>query len=92
MATLRSEFLCVHPATALWWQQREQCERCAHAHTVSGRDAETVMWCRAAPRPQKDWRVARLHEANGRQWMFCIDARGVNMPCGPAARLYQEAT
>lgn len=37
MALIDTTFLKVHPRTALWWQQREQCERCAYVKpTASG--------------------------------------------------------
>lgn len=38
-------FQIPHPATELWWQQREQCQRCEHCMTHEGRGGEGVMHC-----------------------------------------------
>ena len=83
MATLRSDFLSPHPATLAWWEQREQCERCAHLRTsIEGhKDQTVVMRCR------------RAHNPAGRQWLsYCIDARLEGRACGPEAKLFKEAT
>jgi hypothetical protein len=80
MATLLSEFLRVHPATALWWQQREQCERCQHCTLREGYEGEGVMRCK----------MLRQGGAGGAG--YCIDARDEEGPCGPNARLFQEQT
>ena len=55
MATLLSEtFLTVHPATALWFAQREQCQRCAHvSRRLEGTDRESseVLRCQVVRTP-----------------------------------------
>jgi hypothetical protein len=38
-----------HPATLLWWAQREQCYCCAHLRLREGDRSEGIMTCRAAP-------------------------------------------
>lgn len=38
-------FQRIHPATELWWQQREQCFRCEHFQLYEGRSGEGVMYC-----------------------------------------------
>jgi hypothetical protein len=81
-ATLSETFLTVHPATALWWQQREQCLRCANSVAGAGHEGEGVLRCtavRIAPRRSRPTLGA-----------YCIDARAG--ACGPEATLFQEAT
>ena len=83
MATLRSEFLTVHPATALWWDKREQCERCAHVDVkIEGhKDRTQVLRCKVTP------------VSVGRQpWAYCIDARMEGRECGLEAKLFKEKT
>ena len=82
MATLRSEFLTVHPATELWFAQREQCLRCAHVERrVRGQKEQgQELRCRASYAP-----------AGRREWAYCIDARSTG-ECGPNATLYKEVT
>lgn len=64
----------VHPATRLWWAQREQCEACAHCMLYEGRGGEGVMLCSAT--------------FVGAEIAYCIDARSDDKPCGPDARLF----
>jgi hypothetical protein len=79
MATLRSEFLTTHPATALWWQQRAQCERCAHVRVKM----------EAFERAMPVMRCAVVRTPAGRQELaYCIDARAG--ACGPDAQLFKE--
>ena len=76
-------FLTPHPATALWWQQREQCARCAHVlnQLENFPRAMPVMRCKVTPVS-----VGRQPHA------YCIDARAEGSACGPDAKLFQEAT
>ena len=81
--------LSVHPATLLWWEQRETCRRCAH-HT---RDTKT----RGATRPRSPneptgerCRAAYAPVGEWRDYMYCIDARMDSGPCGPEAKLFEE--
>lgn len=77
---LRSEFLSPHPATALWWEQRPTCERCAHVRVkIEGhKDRTQVLRCNVVRNPV------------GRQFQsYCIDARAG--ACGPEAKLFKEA-
>lgn len=70
-----------HPATLLWWEQRDTCRRCAH-HEVGtlirphgdGLGGER---CRAAPA-----------ERGRREFLYCIDARLEGGPCGLDAKLF----
>jgi hypothetical protein len=82
MATLRSEFLSVHPATALWWEQREQCQRCAHVdkRLEGHKELTEVLRCTRTRTP-----------AGRKEWAYCIDARATG-ECGPEATLFQEVT
>jgi len=84
MATLLSEqFLRVHPATKLWWEQREQCERCAHCVLYEGDEGEGIMRCKAVRVPRTVTRPIL--------GAYCIDARAQDGLCGPEARLYKPA-
>jgi hypothetical protein len=38
-------FQTLHPATELWWTQRDTCSRCEHCHEYEGRGGEGVMRC-----------------------------------------------
>lgn len=84
MAILLSDrFLTIHPATELWWQQREQCQRCAHvSRRLEGTDRESseVLRCQVVRTP-----LGRRESA------YCIDARATG-ECGPEATLFQEVT
>jgi len=84
MATLLSDrFLTIHPATALWFTQREQCQRCAHvSRRLEGTDRESseVLRCQVVRTP-----LGRRESA------YCIDARATG-ECGPEAKLFKEKT
>ncbi len=83
-ATLSETFLRVHPATALWWQQREQCMRCSHVcRRLEGSRSESseVLRCKVVRTP-----------AGRREWAYCIDAREKGRECGPDGKLFQEVT
>jgi hypothetical protein len=73
-------FLTVHPRTALWWQQREQCATCR--------------WQREKPQNHEKRNGGGLacDAAPGKGWygaFSCISARDEGSPCGPDARLWQ---
>ena len=79
-----TRFLTIHPATTLWHQQRDQCERCAHFALREGDEGESIMRCKAvrvAPRRSRPTLGA-----------YCIDARSEGAACGPDAILYKEIT
>jgi len=81
MATLLSEtFLRVHPATELWWQQREQCMRCGNALLTRPYEGETILRC------------TMLRQSGAHGSGYCIDARLPDGPCGPEAKLFKEIT
>ena len=83
MATLLSDrFLTIHPATALWFTQREQCQRCAHvSRRLEGhKEQSEVLRCQVVRTP-----LGRRESA------YCIDARSTG-ECGPEAKLFQEKT
>jgi hypothetical protein len=80
MATLRSEFLRVHPATLAWWQQREQCQRCGNALLTRPYEGETILRC------------TMLRQGGAHGSGYCIDARLPDGPCGPEAKLFKEIT
>jgi len=71
---MKDDYLKLHPATALWWAQRDRCRACAHHFRSDDSRSER---CRAAP------------AATGyREFRYCIDARGYAMPCGPDAKQF----
>lgn len=65
-------YLTLHPATALWWTQRGQCEGCIHM-------------CRTTPEAMT-CTVTRAASRSG--YAPCIDARAEGAPCGPEAKLW----
>lgn len=80
---LDTQFLTVHPRTALWWEQRKQCESCEHCvriptkPTAGGRISTYPYRCGATP-------------AGGPTGLaYCIEARDEGGNCGPNANLYQ---
>ena len=82
MKTLLSdEFLKPHPATALWWQQREQCMRCANVdRRLEGhKQVSEVLRCKLSRTP-----------AGRKEWAYCVDARSEGRECGPGAKLFKE--
>lgn len=71
------DYQTVHPATKLWWAQRETCQRCQHLQDL--RPDGGGMRCQAIAHVVPTWPVP-----------FCIDARGPGRSCGPDARLFKE--
>jgi hypothetical protein len=73
--------MTVHPATELWWAQRDKCRSCTHHFTFTLRrrygDEVGGERCRACPA-----------ERGKRAFLYCIDARLADSPCGPAAKLF----
>lgn len=76
MARLLDEtFLKVHPATALWWQQRDLCRRCAnYRETPSESRTKMSVTQRCALRPN--------HRGG------CVEMRAMGAPCGPRGALF----
>ena len=78
---LDPQFRTLHPATALWWEQRKQCEGCKHldAQPDPGLQSsdQIVMRCKLTPTRETE------------VFAYCIDARLPGAPCGPGARLYE---
>jgi hypothetical protein len=72
----------VHPRTALWWQQRETCLKCANVQlkTVGTGDNECrVMHCKKAfTRTMNNGRVDNRS---------CLAMRDEGAACGPDAKL-----
>lgn len=80
MPTIDERFLSVHPRTALWWEQREVCQRCKHVRqTEQTPKAGGEMFCA----------VVAGGGGNGRH--PCITARDENQACGPTAWLFEPA-
>lgn len=83
---LDTRFLTVHPRTALWFKQREQCKTCKHVsiELIERRrdcgEQSTTMRCTASPR--------YVHSS---QHPYCIDAREPGKSCGPDAVLFTPA-
>ena len=77
-----TRFLTVHPATAVWWQQRDKCESCVHFNLQEGREGESIMRCRAA--------LVFRHPLRPERGVYCIDVRDEDGPCGPDARMYER--
>jgi hypothetical protein len=78
-------YLAVHPATQVWWSQREKCRSCAFLVTVPSDSDDPAMRCKVAPPNRR--------KNNGRPYgyLFCIDARLETESCGPLAALWKEA-
>lgn len=71
-----------HPATLLWWEQREQCRSCAHYR--HDEKLHTGERCAQAP-------LAHPYRSPARsQLQYCIDARLPEGPCGPDAKLFEK--
>ena len=85
---LDTRFLTVHPATALWWKQREQCESCKHLRLKRGEGNEGVMRCAVARHPDPQVRLM-LSARTADLRPYCIDARGEKGSCGPDAALWE---
>lgn len=73
----------VHPATAAWWSQRKTCAKCMHCKTTTGRAGEKVMRCLAS-NAQKGREGKKITLGP-----YCIDARGIDQPCGTHALLFK---
>jgi hypothetical protein len=69
------DFLTLHPATALWWTQRPQCEACANVHKLV--DQTVVLRCRKV-----------RSKSGSHPFAYCIDARLEGSRCGPDATLF----
>lgn len=84
MGSINDRFLSVHPATLLWWEQREQCRTCSHMiyNPLSMPVKEMRCYaapCKLAPSPPRGRHVQA----------YCIDARLPGGCCGPEATLYE---
>ena len=81
-------FQHLHPATELWFSQRQTCERCAHLLP----DDLRVMRC-SAVEWQRGTNPVTLTKATRAtvDFAYCIDARLAGNPCGPVAKLYKQA-
>jgi len=89
--TLDTRFLTVHPVTAKWWQQREQCKQCKHyiLEDATKRRGEYAARCDASRLP--------VPGQGNRATEYCIDARapaeerqdGKPGLCGPDAVLFE---
>lgn len=77
---LDQRFLRIHPRTALWFEQRETCERCANCIVMpplAGRNSGNGGMRCALNKPEP----------------YCIDMREVgDSTCGPEARFFKEKT
>lgn len=84
-----TRFLTVHPATQVWWQQRERCESCKHLRLRQGEGNEGVMRCAVAKHPDPQVRLMLSARAGADLRPYCIDARGEKGSCGPDAALWE---
>lgn len=81
MPLIDTRFLTVHPRTALWWEQREQCRLCKNKIDVPSKPKDGNggtghgMRCLKARFP---------HDAS------CISSREPGTPCGPDAKLFER--
>jgi hypothetical protein len=82
---IRDEFLNAHPATLLWWEQREKCRACNHMLLNGASLPVQEMRCYAI-----DTR-APVARPRGRPAThpYCIDARLPDGLCGPEARCFE---
>jgi hypothetical protein len=74
-------FLETHPATLLWWEQREKCRACAFHYRGIIEKGPGGERCKAVP---------TIGIRNKLDRMYCIDARLPKGPCGPNAKLFKE--
>lgn len=76
LQVLDRRFLTVHARTALWWKQRDQCQRCEHFTEPPlkgiGRNSHG------------GGMVCLLADTS------CITARDEGRACGPDAKLFKE--
>lgn len=86
-----TRFLKVHPATAVWWEQRSQCASCRHTRMKCGDGNEGVMRCAVARHPNAQVRMMLAARSTSDVRPYCIDARGEKGDCGPEARLWEPA-
>lgn len=89
MRQLDDRFLAVHPATSLWWEQREQCETCKHLRLKQGDGNEAVMRCAVAKHPNQLIRQMLAARTTADLRPYCIDSRSKTGSCGPDASLYE---
>ena len=73
-----TRFLKIHPRTELWFEQRKQCERCAHVDPHMPTTARESLRCKAV--------MKTVPITVGE---YCIDAREDGL-CGPEARFFEE--
>jgi len=76
-----TRFLSVHPRTALWWQQREQCRSCKH-HSYA-----PDFMCKKGGTRVGGEKCAVIGSAQGPT--TCISARDEGFACGPDANLFE---
>lgn len=77
---LDPRFLSIHPSTALWFEQRKLCDKCANCSrppVKANGIAVSVYRCLAMPVPVKG------------KYGFCIEARDADGVCGPNATKFQ---
>jgi hypothetical protein len=74
-------FTTLHPRTALWWVQREQCRQCDRMLVREDRRKRGDMGMDCAARPEAWW--------DGNKDRSCITMRDVDSPCGPGAALFK---
>jgi hypothetical protein len=92
MAEIDTRFLTLHPRTAVWWEQREQCMRCAHM-TERG---DTSNGLRKPGSETGGMRCLKVERKIGSDFagrhiqIYCIDAREEGGKCGPAGLLFKE--
>lgn len=79
-----TRFLTIHPRTALWWEQREQCSKCKHLERVDIKQ-------RRASWGQSGGQMSCLATGTAEKRIPCITAREDSMVCGPEARRFEEA-
>lgn len=90
MPEIDQRFLTLHPATALWFEQRKTCEQCAHSYVPNNNDPRVEghegLRCMAT-KPDRSCKRGgfRINEARS----YCIDARLEGAPCGPDAALFK---
>lgn len=78
----------IHPATLLWWEQRDKCRACAHHHAVELSSRKNFGPGSGGERCTAS-KYAHV-KLQGTEHMYCIDARLDGGPCGPEAKLFKE--
>ena len=80
-------FLTIHPATALWFEQREKCRVCKHCWVSPLTNADGSRKVSGG-----GWYCTEESSVKRVVRQTCSDARATDQPCGPDGLLFQPKT